>query len=113
MKISLMITLLMAFALNVTAQSTATQTKSVAKEVDVNEFNRLVKEHPGLILDVRTQNEVAKGAIPKSMHLDIFSDNFETEIDKLDKTKPVYVYCASGGRSGEAMEMMHKKGFKE
>lgn len=72
-----------------------------------------MKEKPGAILDVRTKGEVAKGAIPNSIHNDIFEDDFETKIDKMDKSKPVYVYCASGGRSGEAMEMMHKKGFKE
>ena len=113
MKSHLIALMILAFTLNVTAQTTTMQTKSIAKNVDVNEFTRLVKEKPGLLLDVRTKGEVDKGAIPNSVNLDIFSDNFEAEIDKSDKTKPVYVYCASGGRSSEAMEMMKKKGFKE
>ncbi|MDQ3049722.1 MAG: rhodanese-like domain-containing protein [Bacteroidota bacterium] len=89
------------------------QTKQVAKEVEAKEFIALMKAKPGLVLDVRTKNEVAKGAIPNSVNYDIFEDNFEAEINKLDKSKPVYVYCASGGRSGEAMEMMKKNGFLE
>jgi rhodanese-related sulfurtransferase len=94
------------------AQQTNTSA-TIAKDVDVKEFNRLMKEKPGLLLDVRTQGEVDKGAIKGHTHIDFFADNFEAQIDKLDKTKPVYVYCASGGRSGETMEMMHKKGFRE
>ncbi len=113
MKSSFIAMLLFAFTLNVSAQNSTKQTVPIAKNVQTKEFDRLVKEKPGLLLDVRTKGEVAKGAIPNSVNLDIFADNFETEIDKIDKSKPVYVYCASGGRSGEAMEMMKKKGFKE
>lgn len=95
------------------AQSSTRQIKPIAKDISVAEFNRLIKEKPGQLIDVRTKSEVAKGAIPNSVNLDIFEDSFEASIDKLDKSKPVYVYCASGGRSGEAMEMMQKKGFTE
>ena len=111
MKLRILTVIIMALSLSAAAQNSSS--KNVAKNVDVSEFTRLMNEKPGLILDVRTKGEVAKGAIPNSVHLDIFADNFETEIDKLNKTKPVYVYCASGGRSGEAMEIMNKKGFKE
>ena len=44
--------------------------------------------------------------------LDIFNDNFEAELQKLDKTKTYYVYCATGGRSSEACETMIRLGFK-
>ena len=76
------------------------------------EFSRLIKTMPGQLIDVRTKGEVAKGAIEGSQNIDLFDENFDAKIDKLDKTIPVYVYCASGGRSGEAMEIMVKKGFK-
>ena len=86
---------------------------TIAKNVDPKEFSRLMNAKPGLILDVRTPGEVEKGAIRGSRNIDFFSDNFSNEIDKLDKNKPVYVYCASGGRSGETMDLMKEKGFKE
>ncbi len=113
MKLPIITLIILTFTLNVSAQTTTNQSKTIAKDVDVSEFTKRMNEKPGLILDVRTKGEVAKGVIPNSVNLDIFADNFEAEIDKLNKSKPVYVYCASGGRSGEAMEIMHKKGFKE
>lgn len=85
----------------------------IAKDLSVKEFQKQMNARPGTLLDVRTPGEVKKGAIPNSVNIDIFDDQFEAKIDQLDKNKPVYVYCAVGGRSSEAMEMMKKKGFRE
>jgi phage shock protein E len=85
----------------------------IAMDVSVKEFKRFIENKPGTLLDVRTKGEVSKGAIKGSTHIDFFDEAFETRIEALDKTKPVYVYCAAGGRSGEAMDLMKKKGFTE
>jgi len=34
-------------------------------------------------------------------------------MSELDKTKPVYVYCLSGKRSGNSMLILQELGFKE
>lgn len=75
-------------------------------------FVEMMKAEPGLILDVRTSKEVAKGMIEGAQHLDFYGEAFETELGKLPKEQPVYVYCRSGGRSGKTMAMMEKLGFK-
>lgn len=93
--------------------SRAQETAGTYKNVPVAEFEKLIKSKPGLLLDVRTPPEVKKGTIEGSRNIDFFSENFESIISGLDKNKPVYVFCASGGRSGETMEMMKKKGFTE
>lgn len=85
----------------------------VAKDVSVKEFSKLISAGKGTILDVRTPGEIAKGSIKGSVNLDFFDDNFATKLDQLDKAKPVYVYCAAGGRSSDAMDMMKQKGFVE
>ena len=92
------------------AQVSLAQNK-IAKDVSVKEFSKLISAGKGTLLDVRTPGEIAKGSIKGSTNLDFFDDNFESKLDQLDKTKPVYVYCASGGRSSDAMDMMKKKGF--
>jgi rhodanese-related sulfurtransferase len=92
------------------AQLSFAQNK-IAKDVSVKEFSKLITTGKGTLLDVRTPGEIAKGSIKGSVNMDFFDDNFESKLDQLDKTKPVYVYCASGGRSSDAMDMMKKKGF--
>lgn len=62
-------------------------------------------------LDVRTQEEVNAGAIPGSIHIDIYADDFDTRVAELDKEKNYMVYCKSGGRSSKAVKKMKKMGF--
>ena len=87
---------------------------TIAKDLNVSEFKKLVEANPtGQIIDVRTPEEQAQGYVTGAKFVDFFEANFDTEIAKLDKTKPVYVYCKSGGRSGKAMKKMNSMGFSE
>jgi rhodanese-related sulfurtransferase len=66
-----------------------------------------------IILDVRTPEEVAQGIIPSAIAIDIYKgQEFIDDIEKLDKSKSYYVYCKSGGRSGQACGVMNQLGFK-
>ena len=94
-------------------RSLKAQNEVITKEISMKQFDKMIKTNPGTIVDVRTKGEVSKGAIPGSVNIDFFDDEFESKISKLDKSKPVYVYCASGGRSGESVEIFTKTGFKE
>lgn len=76
------------------------------------DFQQKLQADKGVILDVRTPQEYKKGHLKDARLLNIFDDNFEADINKLDKNIPYYVYCQSGGRSAEAAELMNKKGFK-
>ena len=49
--------------------------------------------------------------IPGAQVIDFKAAGFETEIDKLDKSKTYFVYCASGKRSSKAADQMKEKGF--
>ena len=66
-----------------------------------------------ILVDVRTPGEYAGGHIENSLNIDWNGSNFEHAITQVDKNKPVFVYCLSGGRSGSAASFMRKNGFKE
>lgn len=83
----------------------------ITKDVTPAEFKELINLNEGILLDVRTPEEVAEAKINGSVNLNIYDSNFEAEINKLDKNKTVYVYCKSGGRSGNAMDLMKTMGF--
>jgi len=63
-------------------------------------------------LDVRTKEEHDSGHIEGSANLDIHQPSFIEELNKLDKNKKYIVYCQSGGRAGQAVEIMKKNGFE-
>lgn len=87
--------------------------KSNIKSVSGIEAKELIKNEKNLtIIDVRTSPEVNNGKIPKAKHIDFYSPNFKSEIDKLDRNGIYLVYCASGGRSKAACGLMDKLEFK-
>jgi len=66
-----------------------------------------------IIIDLRTTEEIkSKGYIKGAIQMDYLAKDFDKKIAEVDKTKPVYIYCAAGGRSGDAAEQMEKMGFK-
>jgi len=74
---------------------------------------QLEKDNNALVLDVRTDDEVAEGMIPNALHIDIVKgQGFIYEVEELDKSKNVYVYCKAGGRSAQACAIMNQLGFE-
>ncbi len=64
-----------------------------------------------VILDVRTPGEYAPRHIKKAVNLDYNAAGFSAQLDALDKAKTYLVYCASGNRASQALNLMKGKGF--
>lgn len=65
------------------------------------------------LLDVRTPEEWSQGKFASSKCVNYYDATFQQNIQKLDKTKPVFVFCAVGGRSSSASKVLQKAGFKQ
>lgn len=63
------------------------------------------------LVDVRTEEEYQNEAIPKSQNINFLSPDFLEEFNRLDKEKPVFIYCGSGGRSAKCAEKLLEAGF--
>ena len=63
------------------------------------------------LVDVRTPAEYKEGHLPNALNIDFFDPNFEVNIQKLDKTKPVIVYCQRGSRSAKCASQLIANGF--
>jgi rhodanese-related sulfurtransferase len=84
---------------------------TIAEDLSVEEFAKYIDG--AQLLDVRTPDEWSEGIIEGATMANIHEDDFDANLAKLDKEKPVAVYCRSGGRSGKAMAKMNQLGFKE
>ena len=85
---------------------------SVVKNITIEEAKKLISG--GIqILDVRTAGEVAGGKIDGAINIDFYSNDFIEQVIKLDRSKPILVYCKSGGRSSGAARKMKGQGFVE
>ena len=95
------------------AQTKQVQQQDVVEKVNAEKFKQLVESGEGIILDVRTPEEINQGIISGASTIDFYDDNFESKVNMIQKDKPVYVYCKMGGRSAQAAEVMKKNGFKK
>ena len=86
----------------------------IPTSVDAPTFSRLIQSKTDAqIVDVRTPEEFGGGYISGALNLDYNGQDFERQVASLDKSKTVFIYCLSGGRSGAAAKELRKKGFQE
>jgi len=72
-----------------------------------------VKKEKVYLIDVRTPEEYSAGHLKYAKNIDFKSADFKAQIEKLDRNKPVYLYCRTGNRSGKALDTLKSVGFKE
>lgn len=87
----------------------STDTKLSAKE-----FAKKVRNTTDAqIVDVRTPAEFKAGHIKDASNIDFSSNEFKSMAATLDKSKPVFIYCLSGGRSASAAKYLRSEGYTQ
>ena len=81
----------------------------LVKQFHWHDVRDLPQDGSVTLLDVRTQKEYSRGHIKGSVNIPL--DALRENLDKLDKNKPVYVYCHSGQRSYLACRILSGNGF--
>ncbi len=65
------------------------------------------------LIDVRTLGEFKEGSIEGALNIDFYNDDFQSQLKSLDKDRPVFIYCKSGGRSAKAYKMLKDMGMEK
>lgn len=64
------------------------------------------------LLDVRTAEEFAEGHLESAINIDVHAlDSTKRVSEKLDKSRPIYLYCRSGKRSMAAAKTLAQEGY--
>ena len=80
------------------------------KLITAEEMRDILELEDVQLVDVRTPQEHEQEHIVNSQNIDFTSPTFEEDIAKLDKSKPVILYCKGGGRSAKCakkLKMVH------
>jgi thioredoxin len=89
------------------------QTSKNVINLDPKPFSEKITATPNAqVIDVRTPREFAGGHLDNALNIDWLNDTFEANAQKLDKTKPVFVYCKTSNRSPQAAAKLEELGFK-
>ena len=96
------------------AQTGGKRAQTVKTTISVADYDQKLTATPNIqLIDVRTPGEYETGHLKNAVNININGDDFEQQLAKLDKTRPVMVYCRSGGRSSSAANKMEAMGFTE
>lgn len=74
---------------------------------------RLEREHPLVLVDVREPHEADIADLPEVGQLRIPVDEFQQRVDEIDPDSPVILYCRSGARSMWAARHLTDRGFEQ
>lgn len=91
-------------------------TKADASEIKLitaTEMKTILELEDVQLIDVRTPLEFNSSHIDSAQNIDYRSPSFKTDIEQLDKSKPVVLYCKSGGRSAKCAKILKEAGFKK
>jgi rhodanese-related sulfurtransferase len=99
-----------------TTTSKDTKVKVVANPIErlnAAEFKKKVETASDILLvDVRTAREFVQGHIKGAINFDYYQrSSFMTNMNKLDKSKPIFIYCLTGSRSRSTANKLKNAGF--
>lgn len=79
-------------------------------QINCPEARQMINQGAQLV-DVRSPDECARGSVPGAKNIPV--QVLGSYLGQLDPTRPVIVYCASGGRSAMATSMLKSAGFSD
>jgi rhodanese-related sulfurtransferase len=106
------LTLLLLLAACGGGTDTATHVEAV-ETVSPNAISEILSSDEHVILDIRTPDEFAGPRLEGAVNIDFYEPTFASEIAALDPDASYVVYCRSGSRSGQAMDLIRDLGFSD
>ena len=80
-------------------------------EIEAPDLFDLITKPRVILVDVRNDDEVARGVIPGAMHIQL--QMLPVQYEKLMNANTVVFYCQSGVRSAHAADFAVNKGVKD
>ncbi len=93
--------------------SSKIQSEEVSRDISIDESKKLINQGKvTLILDVRDADEFAKGHLKNAIQIPV--KELKENLNDIEKFKDelVLVYCRSGKKSAEAINILKENGFK-
>ena len=82
------------------------------QNIELEAFNTLRQQKGAVVIDVRNPNEIASGAVPGHIAINVSKNDFKDKVAALDPSKTYLLYCRSGMRSAKACRIMSDMGFQ-
>lgn len=100
-------------AISINTSCIKTTAEPDVKLVTAEEMQSILELEDVQLIDVRTPKEHEEIRIANSQNIDYMSPTFDEDITKLDKQKPVILYCKGGNRSAKCAAKLKDAGFQK
>lgn len=100
------------FLLTVFTVITVSSCHSQPRSISVTEFKSELNKKNSVLIDLRTPQEFASGHIQGATNIDFYAKDFESQMYTAGEKSNVFIYCASGNRSGQALKSLNASKFK-
>lgn len=91
------------------------ESQTIVVDVSAGEAHTLIQENQGdasfVILDVRTPEEYDEGHIEGAVNLNFYDDDYREQLENLDRDDTYLLFCRSGNRSGQTLDIMEELEF--
>jgi phage shock protein E len=106
----LIVVVLAALAVAVASRVLApTVTPAVAQSINPAQYQEQFEGKSHLLIDVRTPEEFAGGYIPGAVNIPL--QELSSRLSEVPKDQPIVVYCRSGNRSAQAVDLLTEAGY--
>jgi rhodanese-related sulfurtransferase len=78
-------------------------------ELPPREVSKLAESGDAQLVDVRTDEEWEAGRIAEARHMPL--ESLSAQVEELDQSKPVVLYCRGGDRSSSAAQALAASGW--
>ena len=85
--------------------------KTNLKTVWISEFKKELAKNDWILIDLRTDWEVAEWVISWAKQIDFYASDFKNKVSQLDKSKKYLIYCRSWARSWKTLNLMKNLWF--
>ncbi len=101
------------YRLLIVTMATVTTTAAIAAQVDQSAALKALQRTNTVLIDVRTEQEFAEGALPGATRIE--TANLAERIAAIapDKDAPVVLYCRSGRRAAAAQDLLQELGYSQ
>ena len=90
-----------------------TSKRKLNGHINPKKWNKIIKDKNTLLIDVRKPFEYAVGTFKNAINPNVSNfREFPKYLKKLDKKKPIAMFCTGGIRCEKASVFLEKKGFK-
>lgn len=85
----------------------------IHEHLKIDDFKKKIDEGGYELIDMRTPVEFEAGHLEGARNIDFTHADIQKFIDELDRDKKYLLYCRTGNKSGQTLDIMKEKEFVE